>query len=198
MRSYIHSCLLRSLPCPPRLCEKFTVHSQPEKARALEVLTRRFLGLDLEKSYPKVRFLLPSNAPSNAPPNYLPSPWVGLHILIASPPPSSAPPGPSRMPTMVPFYSSSASHPPPSTLTISLHSNHLECQRVTIETRVGTMPPVIACPTPCEPGGGGGAIHGLISLRPLILDEGDAFDWATYLMQGIEYPSYSDSESEVL
>lgn len=26
---------------------------------------------------------------------------------------------------------------------------------------------------------------------------GDGFDWASYLMEGIEYPSYSDTESEV-
>ena len=37
-----------------RLCEKFNVHTQPEKAEAFEKLTTQFLNSNLEKNYPKV------------------------------------------------------------------------------------------------------------------------------------------------
>ena len=44
------------LPSPPlsRLCEKFAVHSQPEKAAGCQRLTEEFLGCSLERSYPRV------------------------------------------------------------------------------------------------------------------------------------------------
>ena len=63
-----------------RLCEKFRVHSQPEKAEALEVLTQQFLGLRLERNFPRsdahygtLLFLLTiSNSPLHS--DYLPTP----------------------------------------------------------------------------------------------------------------------------
>lgn len=53
----VNECLYSSgesehFPCS--LSEKFQVHSQPEKAAALEKLTLEFLDSDLEKNCPKV------------------------------------------------------------------------------------------------------------------------------------------------
>ena len=31
----------------------------------------------------------------------------------------------------------------------------------------------------------------------VLVEEGDGFDWVAYLKEGIEFPSYSDSDSEV-
>ena len=63
-----------------RLCEKFRVHSQPEKAQALEVLTEQFLGSRLERSFSRsdahygtLLFLLClSDSPLHA--DYIPTP----------------------------------------------------------------------------------------------------------------------------
>ena len=68
-----------------RLCEKFYIHCKPEKAAALENLSKQFLDSILERSYPKsdahygtLLFLLClSESPVNA--DYHPSP--------ATPPP---------------------------------------------------------------------------------------------------------------
>ena len=65
---------------PSRLCEKFRVHTQPEKAKALEKLTENFLSSRLERSFPQsdahyglLLFLLcVSDSPLHA--DYLPTP----------------------------------------------------------------------------------------------------------------------------
>lgn len=72
-------CLCKCLPLN-RLCEKFRVHSQPEKAEALEQLTEQFLSSRLERNYPRsdahygvllLLFCL-SNSPLHA--DFLPTP----------------------------------------------------------------------------------------------------------------------------
>ena len=38
-----------------------------------------------------------------------------------------------------------------------------------------------------------------VAVRTILhcVDEGEPFDWASYLMEGIEFPTYSDTDSEV-
>ena len=38
-----------------------------------------------------------------------------------------------------------------------------------------------------------------VAVRTILhcVDEGEPFDWASYIMEGIEFPTYSDTDSEV-
>ena len=53
---------------------------------------------------------------------------------------------------------------------------------------------VIICLTICT----GNIIHvAVLAVQCICVDVGDGFDWAAYLREGIELPSYSDTDSEV-
>ena len=112
------------------LCTKFKIHSQPERAQALQLLTDQFLDLRLWKSFSKV--------------------YCSCSDVLQ-------------------YFSLVQSDTHYGILLFLLNVSHSPTNSTY------TPSPFIPLPT--------------------LVRGGEKFDWRAYLMEGIEYPTYSDTDS---